>query len=576
MSTPRVAVYPIRRHLMATVFILVAAVLVVRAVHLQSIDSEFLQAHGNDRYLRTISIPADRGTITDRHGEPLASSAPVDSVWTVPRQLAASRARWPELVALLGMSGDQLEALIAPRLDRGFLFIKRRIGPELARQVMDLGIPGIFLEKEYRRFYPSGEVAAHLIGFTDMDNRGQEGIELSYEEDLRSTAGAKQVIQNRHRQIVEDVVRVRAPSPGKTLALSIDRRIQYVAYRELKAAVQANKARSGSLVVLDAASGEVLAMVNQPAFNPNNRQVMDSDRFRNRAVTDVFEPGSTIKPFTVAAGLESGAYRPTTRVDTRPGVFKVGRNRVRDMRDYGELDVAGIIQKSSNVGVSKIALSMPAEQLWQMLHGVGFGARVGTGFPGEPAGRLRAHSSWRPIEHATLAFGYGLSVTNLQLARAYAVLASGGLLLPISLKRTGTAATGKRVLSEKTARQVRAMLELVVAQGTGKRAQIPGYRVAGKTGTVHKTVGGRYSNEHYMAMFAGMVPASHPRLVAVVVVDEPHPDRHFGGQVAAPIFARVMAEALRLMNIPPDDLSPNADSATDYMADVRPTAEHPG
>lgn len=552
-ETP-VKTYPARRWAVLCILAAGAGLLVWRAMELTLTDKAFLQEQGDARYLRVVTVPAHRGMILDRNGEPLAVSTPVDSVWADPSELAAQRERWPALAKLLGMKMEQVHRLLAGRMDREFVYIKRHVHPELASRVKALGITGLGLRREYRRYYPTGEVSAHMVGFTNVDDVGQEGIELAYEDWLRGRPGSKRVVRDRLGQIVEDVESIRAPQAGRDLDLSLDRRIQYLAYRELKAAVKRHRARAGSLVVLDVATGEVLAMVNQPSYNPNSRSGPVTARFRNRAVTDVFEPGSTVKPFTVAAALERGTYSPDSVIDTSPGFFKVGRYTVRDFRNYGAIDVRTVIKKSSNVGASKIALSLPPERLWRTFSDVGFGTETGIRFPGEATGVLTDYRHWGEVRQVTLSYGYGLSVTALQLARAYGVLGADGELRPVSLLRVAEAPPGRRVLSRKIARQVRRMLEGVVAEGgTGVRARVPGYRVAGKTGTVKKIAEGGYAEDRYVAIFAGMAPASRPRLVVVAVVDEPGSEQYYGGQVAAPLFARVMAEALRLLAIPPDD-----------------------
>ena len=534
---------------------LAAAVLVWRAVSLQVLDNQFLKDQVQARHIRVVSLSAHRGKITDRNGEPLAISTPVESVWVNPQQLGGEQQRIPELVKVLSLQHKSVRDLLASRSGREFIYLRRHISPALAAQVSDLDIPGVYLQREYRRYYPAGEVASHILGFTNIDDVGQEGLELAYEEWLRGEAGAKRVIKDGKHNFIGDVESIRRPHPGKDLALSIDHRIQYLAFRELKRAVNEHKARSGSAVVLDIRTGEVLAMVNQPAFNPNNRKKLRSSRIRNRAVTDVFEPGSTMKPFIVATALESGRYQPDTPVGTAPGWLKVGVNTVRDTHDYGQLDVAGVIRKSSNVGISKIALSLPAEDIWQQLSDVGFGVQTYSTFPGEASGLLPYHDGWNAIETATLSFGYGISVTPLQLAQAYAVLAADGIKRPVTfLKQTGTAEE-QRVMPARIARQVRDMLEQVTGpDGTAQAAQVAGYRVAGKTGTVRKSEAGGYSDSKYLAVFAGMAPASDPRFVMVVMVDEPSGGKYYGGLVAAPVFSTVMSGALRLLAVPPDDV----------------------
>jgi len=532
---------------------LAAVVLVWRAVSLQVLDNQFLKEQVQARHVRVVSLSAHRGKITDRNGEPLAISTPVESVWVNPQQLGGEQQRIPELEQVLSLKHKSVQDLLASRSGREFIYLRRHISPALAAQVSELEIPGVYLQREYRRYYPAGEVASHVVGFTNVDDVGQEGLELAYEEWLHGEAGAKRVLKDGRHNFIKDVESIRRPRPGKDLALSIDHRIQYLAFRELKRAVQEHKARSASAVVLDVKTGEVLAMVNQPAFNPNNRQKLRSSHIRNRAVTDVFEPGSTMKPFIVATALESGRYQPDTPVGTAPGWFKVGVNTVRDTHDYGQLDVSGVIRKSSNVGISKIALSLPAEDIWQQLSAVGFGVQTYSAFPGEASGLLPYHEGWNAIETATLSFGYGISVTPLQLAQAYAVLAADGIKRPVSFLKQSGAVEEQRVMSAQVARQVRDMLEQVTGPGgTAQAAQVAGYRVAGKTGTVRKSEAGGYSDSKYLAVFAGMAPAGDPRFVMVVMVDEPRGGKYYGGLVAAPVFSAVMSGALRLLAVPPD------------------------
>ena len=534
---------------------LAAASLVWRAVCLQVLDKEFLLSQADARHLRVVSLPAHRGKILDRNGEPLAISTPVESVWVNPQVLGAELQRIPELTTLLSLDRDKVQELLASRADREFIYLRRHISPALAAQVAALKIPGVHLQREYRRYYPGGEVTAHVTGFTNIDDSGQEGIELAYEEWLGGEPGAKRVVKDGNHRIIEDVEGISRPRPGKDLTLSIDRRIQYLAYRELKAAVQEHQARAASAVVLDVKSGEVIAMVNQPSFNLNNRQQLRNASMRNRAVTDVFEPGSTMKPFIAASALQSGRYRPETPVATSPGWMRVGVNTVRDVHDYGDLDLSGVIRKSSNVGISKVALSLPAEDIWSLLTELGFGAQTYSGFPGEASGLLSHHGGWNAIETATLAFGYGVSVTPLQLAQAYAVLATGGIKRSVTFLREGEVTEERRVLPAAVARQVLDMLEQAVGpNGTAPQARVAGYRVAGKTGTAKKSNAGGYSSKKYLAIFAGMAPASDPRFVMVVMVDEPSNGKYYGGQVAAPVFSTVMAGALRLMAVPPDDV----------------------
>ncbi|OGT72595.1 MAG: cell division protein [Gammaproteobacteria bacterium RIFCSPLOWO2_12_47_11] len=548
-------VYEKRRWLVLSLFLIGMFLLMWRAVDLQVFSKEFLQEHGDARALRVVQIPAHRGMITDRNGEPLAVSTSVNSIWAIPRRVLSTDVDMSPLAAYLDTSVEELGKLLKERIGRDFVYLKRHVNPALADKVMAMNISGISLEQEFRRYYPAGEVTAHLIGFTNIDDAGQEGLELAYNDWLKGISGSKRVLKDRLGRIVENVESISTPSPGKNLELSIDRRIQYLAYRELKAAVQAHSARGGSLVMLDTKTGEVVAMVGQPSYNPNNRSDMKGEYYRNRAVTDVFEPGSTLKPFTVATALESGVYTPMTMIDTRPGHFMVGNHTIRDSRNYGVIDVATVIKKSSNVGASKIALSLEPTQLRKILSNAGFGAATGSGFPGEASGYLSASNNWSEVGLATIAFGYGLSVTVLQLAQAYQIFATDGLLLPVSFIKVKGPVSGKQIITAEHAQQIRIMLETAVEkEGTGQRAAVSGYRVAGKTGTVHKATSGGYSEDRYLSLFAGFAPVEDPRLVMVIMIDEPHGQQYYGGQVAAPVFSRVMSGALRLMDIPPDNL----------------------
>jgi len=494
--------------------------------------------------------------IRDRNGAPLAISTPVDSVWAHPGTFAESRDRWAQLARVLRVSTGEISRSYNRHSGREFMYLKRHVTPQVANKVKELAIPGVYLQREYRRYYPTGPVSGHVIGFTNIDDHGQEGLELVYDPLLRAIPGKKRVLKDRLGNIVESVENIRLPVPGKDITLSLDRRIQYLAYRELKAAVKQHKASSGSVVVLDAKTGEILAMVNEPGFNPNNRSGLRSRLFRNRSVTDVLEPGSTIKPFTIALGLESGRFKPATLINTSPGLFKVGQKTIRDAHNYGYLSVAGVLEKSSNVGATKIALAMNKKELWKQYSDVGFGSLTGSELPGEVAGKLRAPGRWVNIDHAVISFGYGLSVTPVQLARAYTAIANDGVLLPVTtLHHDGNEIKGRRVFSVTTARHVRAMLERAAGKhGTGAAAQVQHYRIAGKTGTVHKIISGSYSEKNYISLFAGMAPASDPRLVMVVTVDDPRGHEYFGGRVAAPVFSRVMSGAMRLLNIAPDGM----------------------
>ena len=524
-----------------------------RAIDLQVLDHEFLQGKGRSQYIRSIPISAYRGKILDRNGELLAISTPVQSVWINPQLFNATLEERQSLRHFLGLTQRHFSSLTDRGSGRKFVYLKRRISPHKAARIQQMDLKGLFLDKEYKRFYPAAEVSAHLIGFTDIDDKGQEGVELAYQDWLAGVQGRKLVVRDGKRHIIEDIENIQLPEPGRDLQLSIDQRLQYLAYRELKAAYIKHKAKAATLVMLEVGTGQVLAMANQPSFNPNSRKNLKGNRFRNRAVTDVFEPGSTMKPFAVACALEQGIYSPDSIIDTSPGRLRVGRNMVRDLRNYGALDITHILQKSSNVGVSKIALSLSSDSLWECYNQLGFGHSVGVGFPGEAAGSLLEHQRWHRFEQATLSFGYGLSGSALQLARAYSVLANDGELHPIKLLKSDQGDSVRQVMSAKTAGDVRTMLEKVVSpEGTAVRASVSGFRVAGKTGTVKKALPGGYSDDQYLAVFAGMAPASNPKFVIVVVIDEPSAGDYYGGLVAAPVFSKVMNGALRLLGIPPD------------------------
>jgi len=530
--------------------------LALRAFDLHVIDHDFLQGQGNARVLRTLPVSAHRGMIVDRHGEPLAVSTPVDTVWADPQKFDATYKQLLQLAKVLDLKARDIRKLIDDyrRQQKEFVFIKRRINPALAQQAMDLKIPGLYTRREYRRYYPSAEVAAHLVGFTNVDDRGQEGVELAFNKSLHGIEGSQMVMIDSIGRIIKTVQMIKRPRPGSDLVLSVDRRLQYLAYRELKRAVFEHKAKSGSAVILDVQTGEVLAMVNQPSFNPNNRDDLKGYLYRNRVVTDTFEPGSTVKPFTIAAALESGLFKPSSIINTSPGYLMVGNNTIRDEHDYGRINLLQIIQKSSNVGASKIALTINPELLLHMHENVGFGDLTGSGLPGEVNGTLHTPRVWRDIERATLSYGYGLSVTNLQLARAYCVLASGGYLKPVTVQLQSEPVLGTRVIPASISRQVIKMLRAVVEPGgTGTRARVPGYSVAGKTGTVRKIGRHGYTENQYVSVFVGMAPASNPRLVMAVTINDPQGD-YFGGEVSAPVFSAVMAGAMRLLDISPDQM----------------------
>lgn len=542
-----------RARVLVLLFVAGFMTLAARALYLQGLNKDFLQARGESRYTRTIEAVANRGTITDRHGHPMAISTPVESVWASPQDAKLTAAQRTRLARALDMPAKVLARQLAEP-GREFVYLKRQLPPDVAAKVVGLDLPGIFLQREYRRYYPSGEVAAHVIGFTSVDDRGQEGIELAYQDWLAGRPGSRRVIKDRLGRIVEDVEHLSAPQDGRPLALSIDRNVQYLAYRELKKAAIEHKAKAASIVVLDAHTGEVLALANWPSYNPNNRETFQAKRTRNRAVVDLFEPGSTLKPFTAAAAIDAGLIRPGTVINVESGKLRIGNRTIHDVHsDEHLLTVSQVIQKSSNVGSAKIALSMEPQELWQVLTTAGFGAVPRSGFPGEASGQLRDFEQWKPIEQATVSYGHGISVSLLQLARAYTVFATDGELMPLTFVRRDTPVTGHRVISQRTARLVRDMLETVTEPGgTAIRARITGYRVAGKTGTVNKLVDGVYSHQRYIASFVGMAPASNPRLVVAVMVDEPSGPDYYGGEVAAPVFREVTAGALRILGIAPD------------------------
>ncbi len=550
--------YPWRFRLVLLVLLCLAAVVVGRIFYLHLMDVDFLQGQGDARSLRVAGIPAHRGMILDRHGEPLAVSAPVESVWLNPQEFQVRDAELRALAKAVSSSERKLKALIEQNQQKQFVYLNRHMTPADAARVLELNLPGVYSQQEYKRYYPAAEVATHLVGFTNVDGVGQEGMELAYEQWLKGEFGQKRVLKDRLGRTIKDIQALSPARPGKDLNLSIDLRVQYLAYRELKAAVQQHRAKSGSAVVIDVATGEVLAMVNQPSYNPNDRTHIKVAHLRNRATTDTFEPGSTMKPLTVAAALSSGKYRPDTPVDTSPGYLRIKGRTIRDHRNYGVLDVTHIISKSSNVGASKLALSLDSDAIRELFFNAGLGQATGSGFPGERVGTLPFYSSKQLVERATMSYGYGLAVTPLQLAQAYASIASGGIKRPLSLMKVEGAVDGQRIMPARVARQVLNMMETVTQDGgTGRRARVPAFRVAGKTGTVHKVGSQGYADDQYVAVFAGTAPVSRPRFVTVVMIDEPQGEEYYGGEVAAPVFSRVMAGTLRLMNVAPDIMPPS-------------------
>lgn len=556
MRNVRPATVMPRMRLLMVVVVLAgcAFALVARAFQMQVLKREFYQDQGDARFLRDIVIPASRGMITDRFGEPLAISTPMVSLWVHPATLREVPARIATLAVAMKLQPDELAKRIADRKHLEFMYLTRQMTPEAAEAVLAHKIPGVHGQREYQRFYPGGEVFAHVLGVTNVDDAGQEGMELAHNASLVGHPGVKRVIKNRRGEVVETVEEIRAAIPGQTLQLTLDRRIQYLAYRELKAAMFEHSASSGSMVILDIPTGDVLAMVNYPSFNPNARSNGDTNARRNRAITDLFEPGSVVKAFTVAAGLESGKFKPETVIDTTPGTLRVRNHTVRDIHNYGLVDLTKLLTKSSNVAATKIALELDNEHLYDMFHRFGFGELTGSDFPGESIGTLPEPSGWGQVEKATLSYGYGLSVNAVQVAQSYAALADGGRLRPAHFVHNADQAEPTSMLDPEIANTVLLMLETVTGPGgSGTKAAIPNYRVAGKTGTARRAVAGGYEGR-YVSVFAGVVPVSQPRLAAVVVVNDPQGGAYYGGLVAAPVFGRVMDDAMRLLNVAPDNL----------------------
>ena len=543
-----------RLWLVGFLLVLVASAILFKMVSLYTSEQAFLQQQGDARSLRTRLTPAHRGLITDRNGEPLAVSAPVATIWADPKETDIQNPNILQMARLLDLNPQELLAELKSSAERRFMYIKRQVTPEVAERISDLKISGVHVDQSFKRFYPAAEVTTHLVGFTNVDGEGQEGLELAFNEVLRGEPGRSLVLQDRKGRTVKHLQNLQQAMPGEDLALSIDLRLQYLAYRELKDAVQTHKADSASAVILDAHTGEVLAMVNQPSYNPNDRSVLSTDALRNRAMTDTFEPGSTMKPITVAAALMSGKYNIDDIVDTSPGYIRVRGASIRDHRNYGELDITGIITKSSNVGVVKLSRSLEHDSVRNLMANMGLGRTSSTGFPGERTGVLPYLSERQEVEQATLSYGYGLSVTPLQLAQSYIPFANDGRLLPVSLYKQSESPVGERVMPKEVANQVLHMMETVIsAKGTARKAAVTGYRVGGKTGTAHKAVAGGYADDAYISVFAGIAPISDPRIIMVVMVDNPKGQEYYGGEVAAPVFSRVMSGVLRLMNVPPDN-----------------------
>ena len=537
------------------------------AFYLQVLNNEFLQEKGESRYRRELEISASRGRIADRNGDVLAISTPMKSIWAVPADAKLNAEQQKQLARLLEMDVKELSRKLAS--DRNFVFLRRQLPPEVGERIAALKLPGIGQDKEYRRYYPSGEMTAHIVGFTGVDDKGLEGVELAFQNQLIGHPGSRSVIKDRRGQIVEDVGSIRPPQDGKDIHLALDSKIQYLAYSQLKQAVTDFQAKAGGAVVIDAKSGEILALANWPTYNPNNRERLSGAQLRNRAITDTFEPGSVMKPFTAALALESGKVRFDTVVNCAPGRLTIGTATISDAHPHGPLTVAQVIQKSSNVGTAKIAAMMSPREMWEMFDAVGFGQAPKLGFPGEVSGRLRPWKGWRPIEQATMSYGHGISVSLLQMARAYTAFAREGDVIPLTLTRAEPAAiTGNPVFSQQTAREIRAMLEMAVQPGgTAPKARVSGYRVAGKTGTATKLENGMYVKK-YVASFIGFAPVSDPRLIVAVMVDEPQ-GGYYGGQVAAPVFSNIVAGSLRMLGVPPDAPTGNTIGPDSEVEDVR-------
>ncbi|BBP81580.1 peptidoglycan D,D-transpeptidase FtsI [Pseudomonas sp. No.21] len=553
------ALYPWRFRVVLVLLALMVAAISWRIVDLHVIDRDFLKGQGDARSVRHIPIPAHRGLITDRNGEPLAVSTPVTTLWTNPKDLMAVRDQWPVIAATLGQDPKIFAERIEQNAGREFLYLARGLTPEQGQAILARKLPGVYAIEEFRRFYPAGEVTAHVVGFTDVDDRGREGVELSFDQWLAGVPGKRQVLKDRRGRLIKDVQVAKNAKPGKTLALSIDLRLQYLAHRELRNALVENGAKAGSLVIVDVKTGEVLAMANQPTYNPNNRRNLQPAAMRNRAMIDVFEPGSTVKPISMSAALQSGRWKPEDKVEVYPGSLQIGRYTIKDVsKTEGPiLDLTGILINSSNVGMSKIAFDIGGETIYETMRQLGLGQDTGLGFPGERVGNLPNHREWRKAETATLSYGYGLSVTAIQMVHAYATLANNGQAVPLSMTRVDSLPVGTQVIPGDVAKTMQGMLQQVVEAPRGVfRAQVPGYHVSGKSGTARKaTVGAKgYTQNAYRSLFAGFGPSTNPRLAMVVVIDEPSKAGYFGGLVSAPVFGRVMAGALRLMNIAPDNL----------------------
>ncbi len=550
---PSVSDFSGRRSFLFLFMMVCMLILMARAIDLQVFNKQFLKDEGDKRQIDDVSVSAYRGMIKDRNGEPLAISTPVESVGVNPREFKfIKQDQVRQMEKLLSLPNGKISALIKQYAQRRFIYVARRVNPQISEQVKAMKLDGVYFEREFKRFYPAGAVSAHIVGFTDFEDVGQEGIESAYEKQLKGSEGSKRVVRDGQRRIIEDIENIKEPVSGKNIELSIDQRIQYLAYRELQLAVNLNKAKSGSLVILDAKNGEILAAVNQPSFNPNTKSSVTEGSHRNRALTDIFEPGSTVKPFVVAAALDGGYINPNSMFVTN-GTYQIGRNTVKDVHNYGTLDLTHVIKKSSNIGVSMMALKMPPKYFWNIYHKLGFGVSAETGFPGEANGIMRDYKKWNDFDRAIMSFGYGLNSSALQLARAYTALADDGVLHSVSLLKREEDDDVVRVFSAKTAKSVRKMMETVLMKdGTAYEGRVDGYTAAGKTGTVKKAGAGGYTEKNYFAVFAGMAPATDPRLIVVVMIDEPSAGQYYGGLVSAPVFSKVMAGALRILEVAPD------------------------
>ena len=526
--------------------------LAARAAYIQVVANEFFQKQGEVRFARTLELPANRGRILDRNGMILATSVPAPSIWAIPEDVSLQPAELQQLSKLLEMPAAELSKRLADD-DKTFVWLKRQVDESVASQVAAMGIKGIYQRKEYKRQYPEGEAAAHVVGFTNVEDVGQEGIELAFNKNLVGRAGSRRVIKDRLGQVIEAVGEQVSPVDGPDVQLSIDSKVQFFAYQKLRDAVLENKAKAGSVVVLDVLTGEVLALANYPSYSPAKRQNLSGAQLRNRALTDTFEPGSTMKPFVIALALEKGMVTPDTPIQTAPGRIHIGSATISDAHPHGVLTVNEVIQKSSNVGTVKMAMQMQPREMWEMFNHVGFGQKPQVPFPGAVSGRLRAFKTWRPIEQATMSYGYGLSTSLFQLASAYSVFARDGELVPVTLLKTGDQAGGVRVMSASTAGALRNMLHMAtVSGGTAPKAQTMGYSVGGKTGTAHKQEGRGYADKKYRGFFVGMAPIDQPRIVVAVMIDEPNNGKHFGGDVAAPVFSETVQQSLRMLGVQPD------------------------